>query len=110
MAFTLASGRKLVKLGFSRDPESRLRYQLQRDPEMPCAILQVVAVPTGQEAIVIEKRLHAELRRTHSDCVVDPGAYRDQIRVKSEIYDERLTGTILNHLREVEAALSHPAA
>ncbi len=110
MAFTLASGRKLVKLGFSRDPASRLRYQLQRDPEMPCAILHVVAVPTGQEAIIIEKRLHAELRRTHSDCAVDPAAYRDQIRVESEIYDARLTGTILNHLSEVEAALSHPAA
>lgn len=110
MRFTLSNGRELVKLGFSRDPESRLRHQLQRDPAMPCSILREIAVPTGQDAIGIEKRLHAELRRAHSDCVVDPAAYCDQIRVKSEIYDARLTGTILNHLCEIEAALSHPAA
>jgi hypothetical protein len=110
MRFTLSNGRELVKLGFSRDPESRLRYQLQRDPAMPCSILREIAVPTGQDAIVIEKRLHAELRLTHSDCVVDPAAYRDQIRVKSEIYDARLTETILRRLCEVEAVLGHSAA
>jgi hypothetical protein len=110
MTFTLENGRKLVKLGFSRDPESRLRHQLQRDPEMPCAILHAVAVPTGQEAIVIEKRLHAQLRLGFSDCGVDPEVYRGKIRVKSEIYDARLTHTILNYLGEVEDALGRHAA
>lgn len=106
MSFTLASGRELVKLGYSNDPESRLHYQLKRDPDMPCSILRMVAVPTGQDAARLEKRLHAVLRRAHPDCMVDPAAYQTQIRVKSEIYDASLTGVILHELDRIETALS----
>ncbi|WP_236939909.1 GIY-YIG nuclease family protein [Falsihalocynthiibacter arcticus] len=102
MSFTLSNGRELVKLGFSRDPGSRLRYQLQRDMDMPCAILRQIPMATGQDAIRLEKRLHAKLLREHADCVVDPASYRTQIRVKSEIYDARLTKTILGHLDKIE--------
>jgi len=106
MCFTLASGRELVKLGYSNDPESRLHYQLKRDPEMPCSILRMVAVPTGQDAVRLEKRLHATLRRSHPECTVDPAAYRTQIRVKSEIYDASLTEIILRELDRIEADLT----
>ena len=73
---------------------------------MPCSILRMVAVPTGQDAVRLEKRLHAVLRRAHPDCMVDPAAYRTQIRVKSEIYDAALTGVILQELDRIKAELS----
>ncbi|MFA8384189.1 MAG: GIY-YIG nuclease family protein [Pelagibaca sp.] len=110
MEFTLANGRELIKLGFSRDPESRLRHQLRRIPEMPCSVLRLVAVPTGREAILLEKRLHAKLRRKHGHYVIDPAIYREQIRVKSEVYDARLTTTILDLLDRVASDLSREAA
>lgn len=106
MAFTLASGRELVKLGYSRDPDARLRHQLRIDPKMPCEILRVVAMPSGQAAIRTEKALHAQLRRAHPDAVVDAGLYRDQIRVRSEIYDASLTPQILAMLDEVEREIA----
>lgn len=110
MSFTLATGRELVKLGYSNDPESRLHYQLKRDPDMPCSILRVVAVPTGRDAIRLEKRLHTMLRREHPDCVVDPSAYKSQIRVKSEIYDASLTAKILAELDAIASRIAPPAS
>ena len=104
MRFVLPSGRELVKLGFSRDPQSRLIHQLRRDPEMPCEILKTVAVPRGNDAIRIEKRLHARLTREHADTVVSPASYRQHIRVRSEIYDASLTPVILGLLDEIETA------
>lgn len=109
MVFTLATGREVIKLGFSRDPESRLNYQLLRDQDMPCELLTKVAIPSGQKALQIEKRLHAMLRNDHPGCEVDPASYRDQIRVKSEIYDGHMTPIILGHLAEIEADLKQAA-
>lgn len=108
MAFTLASGRGVVKLGFSRDPDSRLTYQLRRDSEMPCRILRVVPMATGHAALCAEKAMHKELKRAHPDAAVDPQAWRGQIRVKTEIYDGALTPVILSMLDALEA--SAPAA
>lgn len=102
MSFTLATGRELVKLGYSRDPESRLRHQLCMDRDMPCEILRIVPMVTGQLAIRTEKALHARLRHAHPDAVVDPASYRGSIRVRSEIYDAALTPLILSMLDEIE--------
>ncbi len=109
MAFTLATGREVVKLGFSRNPESRLNRQLLRDQDMPCELLTKVAIPSGQQAQQVEKRLHAVLRNAHPGSEVDPASYRDQIRVKSEIYDGRLTPIILGHLDKVRGDLDQAA-
>jgi len=109
MSFTLATGREVVKLGYSRDPESRMNYQLLRDQDMPCALLTKVAIPTGQIALQIEKRLHALLRSDHPGNEVAPASFRDQIRVKSEIYDGRLTQVILGHLDGIRADFEQPA-
>lgn len=108
MAFTLASGRQVVKLGFSRDPDSRLHYQLKRDATMPCAILKVVPMQTGHLALCAEKALHARIKTDHPDAKVDPSAWRDQIRVKTEIYDGALTPIVLAMLHDLEA--EHAAA
>lgn len=95
MRFTLASGRELVKLGFSRDPESRLLHQLQIDRAMPCKVLRTVPMPSGRAALSTEKRMHARIRRHHPGAMVNPQAYRKQIRVGSEIYDATLTSVVL---------------
>ena len=108
MAFTLASGREVVKLGFSRNPDSRLTYQLQRDSEMPCQILRVVPMATGHAALCAEKAMHKDLKRTHPDAALDPQAWHGQIRVKTEIYDGTLTPVILSMLDALEA--NTPAA
>ncbi len=87
-----------------------MHHQLKADREMPCAILRTVPVPTGQEAIRLEKRLHSELKQTHPDCIVDTACYRGQIRVVSEIYDGSLTPTILARLGDIEAELGRRAS
>ncbi|MFP7675519.1 GIY-YIG nuclease family protein [Marivita sp. S0852] len=110
MAFVTATGRELVKVGFSRNPKSRLHHQLKVDPEMPCTILRVVAVPTGQKAIILEKSLHKRLKRDHSDKVVNPSSFRNQIRVVSEIYDGSLAPVILEHLDRIEVEIAGSAA
>lgn len=108
MAFTRATGRELIKLGYSRDPDARLRHQLRIDPEMSCEILRVVGMPSGQAAIRIEKAMHARLRRTYPEEVVDPGLYRGQIRVRSEIYEASLTPQIMVLLDDVERVPAAP--
>ena len=85
-------------MGYSNNPESRLRHQLIKDPEMPCSLLRTVPIASGQMAIGLEKALHCKLRKDHPEAVVDPQVYQQSIRVKSEIYDASLTQTILNEL------------
>lgn len=109
MSFVLPNGRELVKLGFSRDPDSRLLHQLRRNPEMPCEILTMVPMATGNDAIRVEKRLHGRLRREHPAAMVDPQSYRGHIRVRSEIYDGSLTPVILQMLVELSRGRSNAA-
>jgi len=94
MRFVLASSRPVIKVGFSRNPESRLDYQLRRDPEMPCEILRKVSMPTGHAAICAEKAMHRTLAKKFPDAIVDPASWHGQIRVKTEIYDDRLTPVV----------------
>ncbi|WP_243405236.1 GIY-YIG nuclease family protein [Pelagivirga sediminicola] len=98
MRFTLPTSRELVKLGYSNNPESRLRHQLLRDADMPCEILRKVSVTSGQLAIRLEKRLHKKLRESFPDAVVPHAVFADQIKVKSEIYDIAMTPVILAEL------------
>lgn len=98
MHFTLASSRPVIKLGYSRDPVSRLAHQLRVDPAMPCEIIRQVAMPSGHAAIRAEKAMHSALKRAHPEAIVDPASWRGQIKVKSEIYDEALLPVILGML------------
>lgn len=109
MSFTLASGREVVKVGFSRDPESRLHYQLKCDAEMPCEILRVVPMANGHAALCAEKAMHKRLKQAHpADTAIDPAQWQGQIKVKTEIYDGALTPVILGMLDALEA--EHSAA
>lgn len=103
MRFDLPGHGPVVKLGFSRDPVSRLRFQLRADPGLACELRRVVPVTSGHRAICLEKRMHAELRRLHPDAVVPPRTWRGLIRVRSEIYDGRLEPVIDAMLDRVEA-------
>lgn len=106
MSFTLASGREVVKLGLSRDPDSRLHYQLKCDAEMPCDILRVVPMASGHAALCAEKAMHKKLKHAHIAATIEPAAWRGQIKVKTEIYDGVLTPVILGMLDALEAELS----
>lgn len=110
MHFTLENGREVVKVGFSRIPWNRLHHQLRVNAEMPSAVLQTVAVSTGQIAMSLEKRLHKALKQSHPDHIVDPACYRGQIRVISEVYDGSLTHVIIAHLNDIEARITRSVA
>lgn len=103
MQFTLASSRIVVKLGYSRDPQSRLTHQLRKDRNMPCRIVRVVPVISGNAAVRTEKRMHADLLKAHPQARVDTKIYCDQIKVRSEIYDALTAKAIHAMLDDVEA-------
>ncbi|OBY27109.1 hypothetical protein [Leisingera sp. JC1] len=86
MQFKLLNGTCLVKLGFSRNPDSRLRHQLLKHRDLDAKILKTVPMATGQLALQTEKRLHAKLQAGFPDLVAPPDLYAGELRVKSEVY------------------------
>lgn len=103
MQFKLPNGAQLVKLGFSRNPGSRLRHQLLKHRGLEARILMTVPMPSGQLALQAEKRLHAELQADHPDQIAPPELYRDALRVRSEIYFPQAARTILQMLGAIKA-------
>ncbi|MHA3980687.1 GIY-YIG nuclease family protein [Halovulum sp. GXIMD14794] len=87
LRFTLANSRDVIKLGYSRDPGSRLAHQLVIDRAMPAELLRTVRVRSGRHALRTERTLHAHLRHRYPEARVDPSCWQGQIRVGSEIYD-----------------------
>lgn len=110
MRFVLATSRPVIKLGYSRDPVSRLEHQLRIDPAMPREIIRQVAMPSGHAAIRTEKAMHGALKRAHPEAIIDPASWHGQIRVKTEIYDEALLPVILKMLADIDRGNSTMAA
>ncbi|WP_238394020.1 GIY-YIG nuclease family protein [Rhodovulum sulfidophilum] len=108
MRFALPGLAPLVKLGFSRNPDSRLHWQLKRSPDLSGQILRSVPIRNGHTAQSLEKKMHAALRRDHRDSVIPPDQYRPWLRVKSEIYAAGLEPTILELLDELDTGSSDP--
>ena len=104
MRFAAPDRRPVLKLGMSRDPDSRMRYQLGLPDHVEAGILRIVPMETGRVALIAEKRLHGELRRDHPEAVVPPEAFADYLNIVSEIYDIALESVILEMLDRVEAA------
>ncbi|SPJ26390.1 GIY-YIG nuclease family protein [Palleronia abyssalis] len=98
----------LVKLGFSRDPVSRLNHQLKRRRDLQGTILRSVPMSNGHAALCEEKRLHAHLHNAHPDAIVPRDVYRRWLRIKSEIYDAELEPVILAMLDRLTAPGSDP--
>lgn len=104
MRFAAPYRRPVLKLGMSRDPDSRMRYQLGLPDHVEAVILRIVPMETGRAALIAEKRLHGELRRNYPGAVVPPEEFSDYLSVVSEIYDIALEPMILEMLDRVEAA------
>jgi len=98
----------LGELAFSRNPDSRLHWQLKRSPDLSGQILRSVPICNGHIAQSLEKKMHAALRRDHRDSVIPPDQYRPWLRVKSEIYAAGLEPTILELLDEFDTGSSDP--
>ena len=63
---------------------------------------------TGRAALIVEKRLHGELRCQYPEAVVPPEEFGDYLKVVSEIYDISLETAILEMLDRVKAAGLQP--
>lgn len=108
MRFEIEGHAPLVKLGFSRDPTSRLNYQLKRRPDLHGTILRRVPVATGHQALCVEKSMHTYLHVAHPDAVVPHEVYRQWLRVRSEIYRAELEPVILRMLDGLARSGSDP--
>jgi len=97
----LPSGLKVVKLGFSRDPLSRLRYQLLLQPGIQAELLLTVPQPSGRAALCQEKALHRTLKKSRPDSIIPHEHFEDWLSVKSEIYGIEVAPIILKHLNEI---------
>lgn len=102
MRFILRSGRIAIKVGFSRNPASRLRYQLVTDLEQNAELLRVIPVPTGHQAICYEKRLHVNLRKLFPGAVLDRAEFEGEVRVLSELYCVSIEPEIMALLDDIE--------
>lgn len=105
MRFGLRSGRNAIKVGFSRDPVSRLRYQLITEKDQNARLIRTIAVPTGQEAMILEKRLHTTLRQQHPEAVLDRVEFANEVKVVSELYDASIEALITALLDRIEVRL-----
>lgn len=98
----LPSRLRVVKLGFSRDPISRLRHQLLRKPGIEAELLRSVPQPSGHAANCREKALHRALKASHPDSIIPPERFRDWLSVKSEVYGIEIEPIILAHLDAIQ--------
>lgn len=97
----LASGMTAVKLGFSRNPRTRLHH-LRTKRAQQVQIRHAVAVPTGHEAFIQEKALHALARHTYPEAVLERSAFEGQVTVVSELYHAWLEPVLISWLDEIE--------
>ena len=84
--FRLPDGLRVIKLGHSGDPISRIRFQLARHPEIEADLLRNVPFRTGREAMIRERSLHRDIRRKYSGAVLPVEAFQPALRVRSEVY------------------------
>ncbi|MBL3609158.1 GIY-YIG nuclease family protein [Rhodovulum sulfidophilum] len=97
----LPTGLKVVKLGFSRDPQSRLRHQLLLQPGIQAELLQTVPQPTGHTALCCEKALNRALKKSHPDAIIPHAQFQDWLSVKTEVYGIEIEPLILTRLNEI---------
>lgn len=106
MRFRLNDNTRVVKLGFSRDPDSRLHYQLLSGSNATGELLRQLPMPSGRAAQSAEKRLHKRIARQAPTARVPGEVYAEQINVSSEIYAAEAEPLILRLLDDLEADLA----
>jgi len=104
------SDRTVLKLGYSSNPQRRLRQQLGEAARTTGKILRVIDLPTGHDALKAEKKAHRTLRRTHGAFVVATDVFAGQIKTKSEIYTLAAEPIIHELMDEIEDASSNAGA
>ncbi|WJS86304.1 GIY-YIG nuclease family protein [Paracoccus sp. TOH] len=91
----------VVKLGYSRNPQSRMRHQLGMTAELGCALVVSIPMATGHDALKMEKRLHRKLRRRYPEAVLPREAIARHLNLVSEIYDAALEPVIRTELERI---------
>ncbi|MCV2894993.1 GIY-YIG nuclease family protein [Lentibacter sp. XHP0401] len=102
MRFCVPGLGRFVKLGYSRNPDSRLRYQLGLRDDVETELIDELPMPSGQVALAVETGLHLQLRTAHPDAVLAPEVLADWINVTSEVYAEHLEPVIRRMFDELE--------
>ncbi|WP_233193130.1 GIY-YIG nuclease family protein [Acidimangrovimonas sediminis] len=97
MRFVHPTDAVFYKLGYSRDPASRLRYQLGLPTQVHGEILRAVPFDTGHAALCAEKKMHKILQTTLPHAVVPPAKFSDWLNVVSEIYTPEAEN-LIHHL------------
>lgn len=104
LGLDLPDGRRWVKVGISRDPESRSRHQLGLADGVICTVLTQVRRSSGQVALRAEKALHHALRRAYSEAVISRPELAPWVNVVSEIYAGWMEGEIRTRLDAIAVA------
>jgi hypothetical protein len=102
MRFDLEDIGPCLKPGFSRKPKSRLKHQLQSGEEPNGELLRVVAMPSGQAAIIEEKAAHKHIKTKAPHTIVPRHLFEGQLRVRSEIYTMEAWDLIMSMLDDIE--------
>jgi hypothetical protein len=92
-----------VKLGYSRYPGRRMRYQLGLREDVEAELIDEVPVPSGQVALRMERALHRQLKAEHPDKVIPRDELAAWINVTSEVYTAEAEPIIRRMLDEVES-------
>lgn len=104
------SGLRVLKLGYSSNPQHRFRYQLGLPPDATVEMLRLLPMPTGHAACSDERRANTLLAKCYPEAVVPVAAYGREINVVSEIYYPSLLPVLHQVLDRIEAAQSDDAA
>ncbi|WP_324753175.1 GIY-YIG nuclease family protein [Roseovarius sp. Pro17] len=91
-----------IKLGYSRNPQSRLRYQLRLRSDVEAELIDEVPMPSGHVALRLEKALHRQLKADHADKVIPRAELTGWINVTSEIYAAEAEPVIRRMLDAIE--------
>ncbi|MCD1636953.1 GIY-YIG nuclease family protein [Martelella mediterranea] len=103
ISFTVPNQGEYLKLGYSRNPQSRIGFQFGLSKGVKASLLKLYPMPTGHAAQKTEKRLHNRLRHRFPDAVVPASELSGWINVVSEIYRPRILTEIQQLLKtEIE--------
>lgn len=97
---------RFVKLGYSKDPVSRNKFQLGLAPGTEVEVLHVVPVATGKIALCLEDKQHKYMRKHHPDLVIPRAELAAWTCVTSEIYAPKAEPILRRALEEIEARLA----
>lgn len=97
---------RLLKLGYSKHPEKRLRHQLGLPRSAKVEILRVISMPTGHDACESEQAAHASLLRQMPAAVPAQTVYSHALNVSSEVYFPFAEPMIQDLMDAIEAEAS----